>query len=154
MTRISCRRWAMAITKLALIATATVAATIGLAGTAHADDEIDFRSPSGDVVCTMGWVHVDGTSGVACQVHNHTYPQPALPGCPLAGREYDLDQGKPASLGCQGGVIVDPPPPTLAYGQTRSVGTITCDVEPSGVTCTDSGTGHFMRLSRDSYQLG
>ena len=68
--------------------------------------------------------------------------------------EYDLEQGTPASLGCQGGVIVDPPPPTLGYGQTRSVGTITCDVEPSGVTCTDSSTGHFLRLSRDSYQLG
>jgi hypothetical protein len=51
-------------------------------------------------------------------------------------------------------VIVDPPPPTLDYGQTRSVGTITCDVELSGVTCADSSTGHFFRLSRESYELG
>ncbi len=148
MTTISYRQRAMRITKVALIATATVAATIGLAGTATADDEIDFRSPSGDIVCAMG------TSAVVCQVLNHTYPQPPLPDCPLGGREYDLFQGTPASLGCQGGVIVDPPPPTLDYGQTRSVGMITCDVEPSGVTCTDSSTGHFLRLSRDSYRLG
>jgi hypothetical protein len=151
MTRISYRQRAMTITKLALIATATVAATLGLAGTAHADDEIDFRSPSGDVLCSM--TPGSGKGAVVCQVLNHTYPQPPLPDCPVAGRSYELFQGTPASLGCQGGVIVGPPPPTLDYGQTRSIGTITCDVEPSGVTCTDISTGHFLRLSRDSYQL-
>lgn len=147
---------AITTTKLALIATATVAVTIGLAGTAHADDEIDFQSPSGDVVCAMAPSHGTGDYGkgrVLCQVLNHTYPQPPLPGCPVAGREYDLREGAPASLGCQGGMIVASLPPKIDYGQTRSVGTITCDVEPSGVTCTDSSTGHFLRLSRDSYQL-
>jgi hypothetical protein len=43
---------------------------------------------------------------------------------------------------------------TLDYGETRSIATITCDVEPWGVTCTDSTTGHFLRLSRGSYELG
>jgi hypothetical protein len=148
------------IMKLALIATASLAATIGLAGTAHANDEIDFLSPSGDILCTMGQGHDIndqanyGKGAVACQVLHHTYPQPSLPDCPVAGREYDLGQGTPPSLGCQGGLIVSPLPPTLDYGQTRSVGTITCDVEQSAVTCTDGSTGHFLRLSRDSYQLG
>jgi hypothetical protein len=147
---------AMTITKLALIAVATLTAAIGLAGTAHADDEIDFQSPSGDVVCAMARSHFagdDGKAGVVCQVLHHTYPQPPLPDCPVAGREYDLHEGAPAVLGCQGGLILGSLPPTINYGQTRSVGTITCDVEPSGVTCTDSSTGHFLRLSRDSYQL-
>ena len=159
MTTISYRQRAMTITKLALIAVPTVAATIGVAGTAHAEDEIDFQSPSGDVLCAMTSGHDIndpanyGKGAVACQVFR-TYPQPPLPDCPVAGREYDLVQGTPASLGCQGGAIVGSLPPTLDYGQTRSVGTITCDVEPSGVTCTDSSTGHFLRLSRDSYQLG
>jgi len=44
--------------------------------------------------------------------------------------------------------------PILDYGQTRSVGTLSCDSEPSGVTCTDSSTGHFFRVSSDSLQLG
>jgi hypothetical protein len=44
--------------------------------------------------------------------------------------------------------------PTLEYGQTRSAGTITCDSEPSGMTCTDSTAGHFFRVSGESYQLG
>jgi hypothetical protein len=36
----------------------------------------------------------------------------------------------------------------------QSVGVITCDSEPAGMTCTDSSTGHFFRVSRESYQLG
>jgi hypothetical protein len=156
----SYRQPVMTTITFALMAAATATAMIGLASPVHADDEIAFRSPSGDIVCTMGQRHdVNdparyGKGSVACQVLNHTYPQPPLADCPVAGREYDLEQGTPASLGCQGGLIVDPPPPTLDYGQTRSAGTITCDVEPSGVTCTDSSTGHFLRLSRGSYQLG
>jgi hypothetical protein len=46
------------------------------------------------------------------------------------------------------------PWPTLDYGQTRSLGSITCDSEPSGLTCTDTGSGHFFRLSRESYDVG
>ena len=72
----------------------------------------------------------------------------------MGGRDYELHEGAPASIGCQGGMIVGSLPPVIDYGQARSVGTITCDVEPSGVTCTDISTGHFLRLSRDSYQLG
>jgi hypothetical protein len=44
--------------------------------------------------------------------------------------------------------------PTLNYGQTHTVGAITCDSEPAGVTCTDSSTRHFFFDSRESYQLG
>ena len=39
-------------------------------------------------------------------------------------------------------------------GQTKSVGLMTCASEPSGVTCTDTSSGHFFRVSRDSYELG
>jgi hypothetical protein len=42
----------------------------------------------------------------------------------------------------------------LGYGQTRSLGAITCDSETSGITCTDTSSGQFFRVSRDSYQLG
>jgi hypothetical protein len=101
--------------KLALIARATVGAAIGLAGTATANGEFDFRSPSGDVVCAMEVGHDPkdqanyGKGAVYCQV-KHTYLQPPLADCPLGGREYDLEEGTPSALGCQGGVLVDPPP--------------------------------------------
>jgi hypothetical protein len=101
----------------------------------------------------------------ACQVQHHTYAVPppdyvAVDGSPAVchlggwGSQISLHQGNPPHLDCVGGVLVDPAPPTLDYGQTRSLGPITCDSEPSGMTCTDSSTGHFFRVSRDSYQLG
>jgi hypothetical protein len=42
----------------------------------------------------------------------------------------------------------------LDYGQTRSIGVMTCDSEPSGVTCTDNSSGYYFRVSHESYQLG
>jgi hypothetical protein len=45
-------------------------------------------------------------------------------------------------------------PPTLDDGQTHTVGSMTCASDPAVVTCTDADTGHFFRVSRDSYQLG
>jgi hypothetical protein len=29
-----------------------------------------------------------------------------------------------------------------------------CESQPAGVICTDTGTGHFFRISRDSLELG
>jgi len=68
------------------------------------------------------------------------------------GARLSLTQGSAAAYGCyhqEFGTAED----TLGYGQTHSIGTITCDSEPNGVTCSDSTTGHFFLVSRDSYQL-
>ena len=40
------------------------------------------------------------------------------------------------------------------YGQTKSTGTITCDSETTGLTCTDASTGHFFTMSREANTLG
>ena len=42
----------------------------------------------------------------------------------------------------------------LDYGQTRTTGAISCSSETSGITCTNTSTGHFFRVSRDSYDVG
>ena len=55
------------ITRLALIATATVAAAIAFAATASAGVAPTFKSPSGNIAC---WV-ADDFAG--CQVLDHTY---------------------------------------------------------------------------------
>jgi hypothetical protein len=44
--------------------------------------------------------------------------------------------------------------PILEYGQTSSAGSITCDSEPEGMTCTDISSGHYFRMSRESNELG
>jgi hypothetical protein len=147
--------------KLALIAATTVAATIGLATTAHADDNGMFMSPSGNIRCNIGVANPGGPV-VTCQIDQYTYEDPptSQSSCPdggSLGSDFQLFQGKPANLSCSVSALNSGyfgPWPTLDYGQARSIGSITCASEPSGMACTDSSTGHFFRVSRDSYQLG
>jgi hypothetical protein len=146
------------ITKLALIATATVAATIALPATAHARAGVPtFQSPSGSIVCFMNNDGAPALNGVLCYVANHTYPLPQGDvDCSAANAwgHFLLNQGEPSAAECADQVNGLAHAPALDYGQTRSIGPITCDSEPSGVTCTDSSTGHFFRVSQESYQLG
>ena len=148
----------MKITVIAALSIATAATALPLAPTANAGPIGAFQSPSGNIACILN------DTGAACQVHRHTYAVPAPEQfangageyCHLGGwgSEIDLEPGSPPHFECVGGVLAVPPMPTLDYGQTRSAGTIACNSEPSGMTCTDSSTGHFFRLSGDSYQLG
>jgi hypothetical protein len=75
---------------------------------------------------------------------------------PRKGHHYDdnLDQDHEARADRPGAYSGLRAHSTLDYGQTRSVGVMICASEASGVTCTDTSTGHFFRVSRDSYQLG
>jgi hypothetical protein len=59
-----------------------------------------------------------------------------------------------ANIVCHSDSLRVPGEPTFDYGQAKSVGTFTCDSELSGVKCTDNITGHYFRVSRDSYDLG
>ena len=142
------------ITAHALIATAPIAAAVILAATAHADI---FQSPPGDTVCDISTGN-DGTGDVFCDTREkRSYATTCDPGW---GYRFSLHQGSAPVSHCQLDLIIPGSVPanrglgTLAYGRTASAGTITCDSETSGVTCTDSSTGHFFRVSRGSYQLG
>jgi hypothetical protein len=142
------------ITKLALTATATAAAAVALAATAHAGVPPSFQTPSGNILC---WI---ADNAATCRIIDYTYTAPPAEACSSPGwpNEFWLDEGNPVDLKCS------PEPPgtysglrahsTFDYGQTRSIGVMTCASEASGVTCTDTSTGHFFRVSRDSYQLG
>lgn len=139
------------MTKLALIATATVAATIALPAVANADTEYDFQSPSGNIACSMT------NNDVQCDLGNHTFQTPGTCRKPAPGVAVSMrtDDTAPPPVGCDMyASLFSSSWPTLNYGQTHSVGTITCDSETSGVTCTTTSTGHFFRLSSDSYQVG
>jgi len=65
------------------------------------------------------------------------------------------DATAPPVVGCEKYPNQLPLPwPTLNYGQTRSLGVISCDSEASGITCTNANNGHFFRVSRESYDVG
>jgi hypothetical protein len=155
------------ITKLTVIAAATIAATVALPATAHGDDSRQkFESPSGNIRCVLDVSSQTAGPVALCQIRDYTYVVPAgLPRdeasggpCPRAqhGGDYRLDRGQPGFLRCSYAALDSGAGswPTLDYGQTRSLGAITCDSEPIGVTCTDTSSGHFFQVSRDSYQLG
>lgn len=141
-------------TTLALIAGA-IAATIAFPATAQAGAAPSFQTPSGNILC---WV---AGNAVSCHIIDYTYSVHQLPAdCTSSGwaSSFRLYEGKQPYISCNQsppGTYLGPrTDETLEYGQTRSVGVMTCHSEPSGVTCTDNSTGHYFRVSRDSYQLG
>jgi hypothetical protein len=146
----------MKTTVVAAVSMAAATATIGFAAPVHADESYyEFLSPSANIACSVG-TGSDGKSGAGCDIRDHTSTPPPRPlDCHQGwGDRVSLEGGSAPVLHCHGDTEVFPGKPTLPYGQTRSAGPITCDSEPTGVTCTDTSTGHFFRLSRDSYQLG
>jgi hypothetical protein len=120
----------------------------------------EFVTPSGNIVCD---VYSQG-EGVNCQVREHAWVQPASTTGPygrpcnfnFGGLEFYLSKGNPGKLGCYEGSsnFTASNLKTLDYGQTYTRGVISCVSELSGVTCTDTATGHFIRVARESYDLG
>lgn len=152
----------------AAIAAATIAlaAVTALPAVAHAQgNDQKFASPSGNIRCVLTEEN-EPTPIALCQIENKTFSVPPGSGrgqtgepCPSgtgSGNDFRLDPGQPGFIRCSfaaldGGVG---PWPTLEYGQSRSLGSITCESQPSGVTCTDTSSGHFFRVSRESYEVG
>jgi hypothetical protein len=112
-----------------------------------------FQSPSGNIRCAM--FAYDGQNSVRCDIADYSWTAPPRsPNCQLSwGSRFKLEQGSAAVFDCYAQELpaVDH---TLGYGQTQTVGTITCASEPSGMTCTDGSTGHYFRVSRETYQVG
>lgn len=146
----------MKITRVSLVAAATVATAIALPATANAGIPPSFQTPSGNILC---WV---ADKVVLCRIVDYDYAVAETrvaadcvsPGWP---NEFLLDAGKPAVFNCS-----ENPPGTytglhttvtLDYGASKSVGMMTCASEPEGVRCTDTSTGHYFRVSRESYEL-
>lgn len=140
---------------------ATPAALLCGAGNAHASTSSSIRSPSGDVACNL--YEGNGFGSVYCDVVGQTWSPPTVPAnCrfphgPVFVLEQRRDDPRPPLIDQCGpgnaGINLQPDLQTLDYGQARSVGAITCDSEPIGLTCTDASSGHSFQLSRDSYAL-
>jgi hypothetical protein len=118
-----------------------------------ANGPASFRSPSGNINCSLSTP--GGNIAARCEVVEHTWAAPPRePECHLNwGDRFELTQGNNAAFDCYGQEF-PAAQETLAYGQARSFGSITCDSEYTGMTCTDSNTGHYFRVSRDGYELG
>jgi hypothetical protein len=157
----------MKIVMAAAFSIMSLSAALPLAANAYADDAYQqFASPSGNIRCILNGQ--DGPAPIAmCQISDHTYVVPAgllkdettgrpCPSGSGGGGDFRLDPGKPGFLRCSYSALGSGfgPWPALAYGQTRSLGPLVCDSEPKGMTCTDTASGHFFRVSRQGYELG
>jgi hypothetical protein len=135
------------------------AATIGLAGNSHADVfSQQFQSPSGDVSCNLVYYpplasRLVGKNFVQCDVVNHSWvhPQPPPVGR-TATSTFVLMRGRAPVVAYGPGAVANPDP--MDDGDARSGGAITCSSEQSAMKCTDASTGHFFRVSQESYELG
>jgi hypothetical protein len=139
------------IRTLTAIAAATALAGFAFPATAKAEQ---FQSPSTNIRCFIG-EGVDGAVSVACEIAQHNWVAPPRPdGCHLNwGSRFRLDQAVGTRFDCYGQSLPTPDQ-TLAYNSSISHGTITCYSETTDVTGSDTYTGHYFRISRESYALG
>jgi hypothetical protein len=145
------------IAAVALVAAATAVPGQSAIARADTDGAFAFQTPSGNIACSVEPAERGGTDGfVGCEIGEHTYsPPPRPPACHQAwGDRLTLAQGGQPELHCHGDTMRGADLPTLDYGETAFSGAIRCSIEPAGITCTDTSTGHFFRLSRESYELG
>jgi hypothetical protein len=121
---------------------------------AQAADSYDaFQSPSGNIVCGIGFLNNSGFA--MCEIGSYSWAAPPRPSSCEGGwgDRIGMDQGSPPALSCHTDTLRGTTEPTLAYGSTRAVGEMSCDSQVSGITCTDASTGHVFRISRDFYEL-
>mgnify|MGYP001570493515 CR=1 FL=1 len=149
-----------------LIATAAVfaAGCVVSPVVATADTRVRLETPSGNIRCVLDISPTTDAPVALCQISDHTYvagpsrDETTGAACPSgnAGRDFRLDTGRPAFLRCSyaaldlGAGVWE----TADDGQSTSLGPITCVSEVARMTCTDTGSGHFFRVSRESYQVG
>jgi hypothetical protein len=137
------------------------AATIGFAASSHANPFSEqFQSPSGDIACNLVNYPPDdhlsfGKNFVQCDIANHSWvaPQPPPQGRTDATSTFVLMRGQAPIVGYSPGTLAATGP-LLDGAQTPFGGTIACRSEQSAIRCTDTSTGHFFRVSRESYELG
>ena len=110
----------------------------------------EFQSPTGNIACHIA------NAGAACEIQEYDYTAPSPPaGCAKFGDRLGMDHGGPGWTSCHSTSFFGEALPTLPYDAEVTAGPITCRMdEESGVTCRDTVTGHFFRLSRQSYEVG
>jgi hypothetical protein len=153
-------RWAVLSLSGGAVCTAIAAATIGSAGSAQANPfSAQFQSPSGDISCNLvNYPPTEklglGKNFVQCDIVNPSWvpPRPSPQGRDDATSTLVLMRGQLPIVGYSPGTLAASDP--VNYDQPLSAGAITCSSEQSAVKCTDISTGHFFRVSRESYELG
>ena len=108
-----------------------------------------FKTPSGNIGCVLS------PQGVRCDIGQFSYtPTPKPANCQLDwGAAMEIPPQGPGNFICHGDTVMDSSASVVAYGARARQGSIVCDSEEAGVTCTNEGSGHGFFLSRNSYRF-
>ncbi len=108
-----------------------------------------FSSPTGNIGCLMS------AKSVRCDIGKKQWSAPRPPDCPEevdSGQGLTLPATGPASVVCAGDTVLNPQAPTLDYGSSSRIGSITCHSDESEVECENESGGSFS-LSIEEYDL-
>lgn len=121
-------------------------------GTSAALSISTFHTPSGNISCQIATDQ--RPASVRCDLNSSNIPDSThdCHGVGDWGHSVTLEAGKPAAMRCISDTVADPSKPVLQYGQSTSVGGITCTSGQDGMVCND-GAGHGFKLSRDAYSV-
>jgi hypothetical protein len=108
-----------------------------------------FQSPSNNIGCEVD------ASATRCDIKERSWAPPPKPAnCDLDwGQGIEISGTDTPSFVCAGDTALDPAASVLGYGQRTRQGSIVCDSEQAGVTCTNEAGGHGFFLSRDGYRI-
>src|SRR4029077_334090 len=97
-----------------------------------------FKSPSSNIGCEVD------ASNTRCDIREHTWASPPKPAsCDLDwGNGIQISGGATPQFVCAGDTALDPAAGVLAYGQRTRQGSIVCQSDQAGVTCTNEANGH------------
>jgi hypothetical protein len=130
-----------------------IALAVGLAASAvQAQDYVGFRSPTGNIHCSL-YTWEEGTEA-RCDLRELTPSYKKFPGtCELDwGASFGVMSGGKGYLVCAGDTVMDPANPVLGYGQAVSLGGISCVSAKTGITCTNA-EGHGFSVAKAKQKL-
>jgi hypothetical protein len=123
-----------------------------LATPAAADDLLFFHSPSRNIHCLISTGdYAEARCDMRALTPSYTT---APPDCELDwGASFAIaPESRKGYLACVGDTVEDPGSVELGYGQSLSLGGLTCTSEKTGVSCTNPA-GHGFSLAKARQKL-
>lgn len=125
--------------------------SMAVAGTAAADVYVAFQSPTGNIHCG---IHEKAGTLAVCDMREFSASYSA-PSCDYPGmsRMFAVSESRESFLGCyEDGSQIRADNPVLDYGESVSLGGISCVSSKPGITCTNA-EGRGFHVARAKQRL-
>jgi hypothetical protein len=105
-----------------------------------------FESETGNIACALS------DTGARCDIAQKSWSPPPKPSdCDLDwGMSLSVEDG-PGQFVCAGDTVRSMSAPVLEYGDRAVVGSFACDSASTGVTCTNTETGHGFMVAKGEF---